>query len=171
VLSKEATEPQKYVRTADTRKLRGNATVRRLACSVAWDLRCNCVGTVSSICAAPLSSTCSTQADNNSRKLRLPISLVRPRPNCRPFTCYMSYTCNVSYVPRQKQASSLSFPCVVSIRWAPIIIRCGLAKCGILYKEDGLRLIIRACWPSKYRSLTWSSGKGESGGNILRKLT
>jgi hypothetical protein len=41
----------------------------------------NCVA-VSSICAAQFSNMCSTQADNNSRKLRLPVSLVCPRPNC-----------------------------------------------------------------------------------------
>jgi hypothetical protein len=76
--SKEASESQKYVRTADTRKLRDNATVRRLACSVAWELsfsvfcrlRCSCIA-VSSIRTAPFSSTCSTQSDNNSRKWRL----------------------------------------------------------------------------------------------------
>jgi hypothetical protein len=52
--------------------------VRRLACSVAWqfsfsvcrDLCCNCVA-VSSIYPAPFSSTCSTQSDQNSLKLRL----------------------------------------------------------------------------------------------------
>jgi hypothetical protein len=35
---KEANELQKQVRTAETRKLRFNGTVRRLAYSVAWDL-------------------------------------------------------------------------------------------------------------------------------------
>jgi hypothetical protein len=51
VSCKETNESQKHVRTAETRKLRGKATVRRLACSVAWELsfsvfrelRCNCV--------------------------------------------------------------------------------------------------------------------------------
>jgi hypothetical protein len=38
VPSEETNESQKHFRTADTRKLRGNATVRRLACSVAWEL-------------------------------------------------------------------------------------------------------------------------------------
>jgi hypothetical protein len=78
VPSKEATESQKCVKTAATKKLRGNATVRRLACSVACELsfsvfrelRCSCVA-VSSVCAPPFSSTSSTQSDNNSRKLRL----------------------------------------------------------------------------------------------------
>jgi hypothetical protein len=36
--------------------------------------------TISSICAAPFSNMCSTQTDNSSRKLRLPVSLVCPRP-------------------------------------------------------------------------------------------
>jgi hypothetical protein len=80
---KEANESQKHVRTADIRKLRVNATVRRLTCSVAWglsflvfhELRCNRVA-VSSVCAAQFNSTCLTQSDNISRKLRL----VRPRP-------------------------------------------------------------------------------------------
>jgi hypothetical protein len=81
--------------TLEQLKLRGNATVRRLTCSVAWELsfsvfrelRCNCI-TVSLICAAPFSSTCSTQSDNNCRKLRLPVSLVCPRPKRSfiPFT-------------------------------------------------------------------------------------
>jgi hypothetical protein len=39
----------------------------------------NCID-VSSICDAPFSNMCSTQADKNSRKLRLPVSLVCPRP-------------------------------------------------------------------------------------------
>jgi hypothetical protein len=38
VPSKEANESQKHVRTADTRKLCDNATVRKLACLVAWEL-------------------------------------------------------------------------------------------------------------------------------------
>jgi hypothetical protein len=92
VPSKETNESQKHVGTVDTRKLRGNATVRRLAYSVAWEfsftvlreLRCNCV-VVSSICAASFRSTCSTQSANNSRKLRLPVSLVCPRPYCTAF--------------------------------------------------------------------------------------
>jgi hypothetical protein len=65
-------------RTADTRKPRGNAIMRRLAYLVAWELsfsvfpglRCNCV-TLSWICAAPICSTFSTQSDNNSRELWL----------------------------------------------------------------------------------------------------
>jgi hypothetical protein len=85
VASKEANESQKHVRTADTRKLRGNATVRRLACSVAWqlsvlvlqELRCNRVA-ISSICAAQFSSTCSTQSDNSSRRLWLRCSCQFP---------------------------------------------------------------------------------------------
>jgi hypothetical protein len=36
--SKEANESQKHVRRADTRNLRCNATVRKLVCSVAWEL-------------------------------------------------------------------------------------------------------------------------------------
>jgi hypothetical protein len=84
---KETNESQKHVRTADTRKLRGNATVRRLAYTVAWELsfsvfrelRCNCVA-VSSISASPFSSTGSTQSNNNSRKLRLSVSMVCPLP-------------------------------------------------------------------------------------------
>jgi hypothetical protein len=55
---------------------------------------------------------------------------------CLALTCYMSYTCNVSYVACQKRASGLLFPSVASIRWAPIIFWCGLEKCGISYKED-----------------------------------
>jgi hypothetical protein len=51
MLSKETNELQKHVITADNKKLRGNATVRKLACSIAWELsfsvfcqlRCNCV--------------------------------------------------------------------------------------------------------------------------------
>jgi hypothetical protein len=35
---------------------------------------------VSSVCAAPFSNMCSTRANNNSRKLRLSVSLVCPRP-------------------------------------------------------------------------------------------
>jgi hypothetical protein len=38
VPSKETNESQKHVRRTDTRKLRGNETVRRLACSVVWEL-------------------------------------------------------------------------------------------------------------------------------------
>jgi hypothetical protein len=40
----------------------------------------SCVA-VSSICAAPFSNMCSTQADNNSQKLQLPVSLVCSCPN------------------------------------------------------------------------------------------
>jgi hypothetical protein len=78
VSSKEENESQKHGSTADTRKLRGNATVRRLASSVARELsflvfrafHCSRVA-VSSVCAAHFSSTRSNHSDNNSRKSRL----------------------------------------------------------------------------------------------------
>jgi hypothetical protein len=69
--------PEERYRIADTRKPRGNGSVRRMACSIAWKLSF-CLSAsflaVSSICAAPCSNMCSTQAGNNSRKLQLPVS-------------------------------------------------------------------------------------------------
>jgi hypothetical protein len=69
VRNKRITEAR--YRTADTRKPRGNAIVRRLACLEVefLGLSASCVA-VSSICAAPFSNMCSTQADN-SQKMRL----------------------------------------------------------------------------------------------------
>jgi hypothetical protein len=60
---KEANESQKDVRTTETRKLRGKATVRKLIYSFAWELsflafrelRCNRIA-VSSVCAAQINS-------------------------------------------------------------------------------------------------------------------
>jgi hypothetical protein len=75
VPSEEASESQKYVRTSDTRNQRGNATCEKtglLSClGVEFlSLSASCIS-ISSVCAAPVSSMCSTQSDNNSRKLRL----------------------------------------------------------------------------------------------------
>jgi hypothetical protein len=47
----------------------GDGTPRKLA-----------TATQPQICAAPFSNMCSTQADKNSQKLRLPVSLMCPRP-------------------------------------------------------------------------------------------
>jgi hypothetical protein len=63
---------QKHVRTAQTSKLGSNETEKTglLSClGVVSQSYASCVA-VPSICAAPFSSTCSTQSDN-SRKLRL----------------------------------------------------------------------------------------------------
>jgi hypothetical protein len=74
---KGANESQKHVRTANTRKLRGNAARRNClvllprswVCLVVHELRCNRVA-VSSVWAAQFNSMCSTQSDNISRELR-----------------------------------------------------------------------------------------------------
>jgi hypothetical protein len=59
VLSKETEESQKHIRTADTRKLLGNTTVRRLACSVEF-LSLPWVALLFPQYSVPFSSTCST---------------------------------------------------------------------------------------------------------------
>jgi hypothetical protein len=46
-------------------------------------LSASCVA-VSSMYAAPFTNMCSTQAHKSSRKLRLPVSLVCPRPYSKP---------------------------------------------------------------------------------------
>jgi hypothetical protein len=76
--SKEANESQKHDRTADTRTLRGNATVRRLDCSVAWELflslprvalrlRCRFLN----LCCLIQFHVFNLQSDNDSRNSRL----------------------------------------------------------------------------------------------------
>jgi hypothetical protein len=69
-------------RTADTRKPRGNSIVSMLRCLEVEFLShsASCVA-VSAICVAPFSNMFSTQADRYSRKLRLLVSLLCPRPN------------------------------------------------------------------------------------------
>jgi hypothetical protein len=84
---KEADESQD-VRAVETRKVLRNTTVRRLACSFAWELsflvfhefQCNCIA-ISPVCAAQFSSTCSARSDKISLKLQLLVSLMCPCPN------------------------------------------------------------------------------------------
>jgi hypothetical protein len=86
---KLATAEARY-RTTDIRKTRANAIARRLACYVTWKLSFSVVPRVAwSFLQFELlhSVTCSTQADNDSRKLQLhcgcqfPWFAFSPRPS------------------------------------------------------------------------------------------
>jgi hypothetical protein len=96
-----------------------HSTVRRLASFVAWKLSFSVRPlswvAVSSIFVAPVCSMCSTQADNNSRKLRLPVFFVCP---C-PYTRYTEVSCQCRLV---RQGYALSYP--ATLEEVPTILRC-----------------------------------------------
>jgi hypothetical protein len=76
-------------------------------------LSANCVA-LSSICAAPFSNMCSTQADNNSRKLRL-------RCGCQFPWCALALIVTCCYELHKSPINPINNPNPVSNHWHAII--------------------------------------------------
>jgi hypothetical protein len=69
----------------------------------------------------------------------------------RSVTVIMQFRVTIATKCRQlklgyERANTLLFQCIVSVLWVLIIFRCRYVKCSVLYKADGLRLTICACY-------------------------